>query len=338
MMLLLSSAALIGLALQPGTAHAAGFQAKTMRDPLSTREVERGLVLGKGWLEFGLGGDYKIANGYWDADGEAVDFDHASFLYTTQRLTVRYGVARRGELFWHMPTHFVRLQNDALGTDTARWGIGDPVFGYKWEAFRSMAPATSVIAYGWYKAPAGNEAPGNYVGGPTTFTNFVLSTGTPDIDLGVQGKRQVGPASVRLGLGYTYRFSNLSQWVSETEYNQFATRIKPGNVAHGELELMVQAGPVALRGIAAALSRDVTRLGATSEGFFRVSENLEAVEGSDGIELDVIPGAVINITRGVDIDLAVNIPVMGEDLLFFPVEDLTPTRGNTYSATFEFRY
>ena len=42
---------------------AAGFEAKTMRDTFSAREVERGLILGKGWLEFGLGTDIKQAQG-----------------------------------------------------------------------------------------------------------------------------------------------------------------------------------------------------------------------------------------------------------------------------------
>ena len=32
-------------------AQAGGFEPKTMRDPLSKRAIERGLVLGKGWVE-----------------------------------------------------------------------------------------------------------------------------------------------------------------------------------------------------------------------------------------------------------------------------------------------
>ena len=53
-----------------GKAFAAGFEAKTMRDALSSREVERPLVLGKGWMEAALGFDMKNADGYWGEDGE----------------------------------------------------------------------------------------------------------------------------------------------------------------------------------------------------------------------------------------------------------------------------
>mgnify|MGYP001375387496 CR=1 FL=1 len=58
-----------------GVAEAGGFEAKTMRDSLSTREVERPLVIGKGWLEASLGYAHKTSDGYWDDEGEAVGCD-----------------------------------------------------------------------------------------------------------------------------------------------------------------------------------------------------------------------------------------------------------------------
>ena len=79
-------------------AHAAGFQAKTMRETLSARENERGLLLGKGWLEFGLGTDVKRADGYWSSDGEAVDFEDAVWTWSTQRINIRSGLTKRSEL------------------------------------------------------------------------------------------------------------------------------------------------------------------------------------------------------------------------------------------------
>jgi hypothetical protein len=47
---------------------------------------------------------------------------------------------------------------------------------------------------------------------------------------------------------------------------------------------------------------------------------------------------VFNLTRGFDIDLGVSVPVVGEDLQFFPIEDIHPTRGVTYSGTLEARF
>jgi hypothetical protein len=319
-------------------ANAAGFQVKTMRDTLPTREVERGLVNGKGWLEFGLGYDYKVATQYWDADGEAQDFENATWLYTTQRLDIRYGVARRAEFYWTMRTHYVRLQNDLYGTDEQKLGFGDPNFGYRWEAFRSLAPITSVVLYADYKAPFANESPGNYVGMPNSFGTFVMTTGTPDGTLGVRAKRQFGPAAITLGAAYVHRFGGVVMYLVETSENQFNARIKPGEAVVLDGDLLVQLGPVALHGTAVYEQHGEVRIGTSAGGIFP-NRDLEPVVGSDGWSLDVVPGVVINASRGVDIDLKAAIPIQGEDsLLFFPIEDLSETLGNTYSATLKLRY
>ena len=140
----------LGLAFIGSSAFAAGFQAKTMRDPFANREVDRGLVLGKGWAQIDLGSDFKPAVGYWDSAGEPVDFENANWLYSTQRVSARYGITRRGEMYWTFKTHYVSLTNEALGTDIDQFGIGDPEFGYKLEVFRTLTPMTSVIVYGNY--------------------------------------------------------------------------------------------------------------------------------------------------------------------------------------------
>jgi len=334
---LLSLTLTLGATLLGGVAQAAGFQAKTMRESLSAREVERPLILGKGWLEFGLGTDLKLANGEWDADGNRVSWDDASWMYSTQRLGLRYGITRRGELYWTIKTHFVRLQNDALSTDISQFGLGDPSFGYKYELFRSLAPLSSVIVYGDYKGPAANESPGNYVGGPYSFSSVILTTGTPDARIGLRGKRQIGPLAGELGFAYTRRLSQVVQYVVETELYQGSGRIKPGDLTTIDGSLTVQAGPVALNAGAIFVVRDETRIGPTAEGIF-LGRDLEAVEGSGGWTLDAPVGATFNLTRGVDLVGAVNIPLRGEDLAFFPIEDIHPTYGPTYSGTVEFRY
>ena len=328
----------LGLALLADTAHAAAFQPKTMRDPLSAREVERGLILGKGWLEFAVGVDYKKADGYWDQDGVAADFTDASFLYTTERVGIRYGIARRAELFWNVPAHFVQLTNATLGTDTAQWGLGDPSFGVRTELYRSSAPLTSIVAVFSYKAPAANEAPGNYIGGPSTFDSFVMTTGTPDGSVAIQAKRQFGPAAVTAGGAYVHRFGGLVQYIIETEQNQFQGRIKPGDLVILDADVLLQLGPVAPHGGVVYTSTDTTAIGTTADGVFHQNDNLVDVANSDGWAVDAKLGAILNLTRGLDLDFGVGLPLRGEDLLFFPIEDLSPTRGTTYSGTLEFRY
>ena len=119
-----------------GDAFAGGFEAKTMRDALSAREVERPLVIGKGWLELNLGYDVKNSSGFWDADGKAQDFTDAQWLYSTQRATLRYGISKRAEFWWVLPTHYARITNTNLDTNTDRYGMGDPSFGYRLEYTR----------------------------------------------------------------------------------------------------------------------------------------------------------------------------------------------------------
>lgn len=327
----------LGMALLSGSALAGGFEAKTMRAPYSSRAVERGLVLGKGWVEISLSNELKRADGYWNNAGNAVNFRDASWMYSTQSIHGRYGITQRGELFWMAETHYVQLTNDALGTDIQQFGVGDPEFGYTFEVFRSLAPLTSVVTYGKYKAPLGNESPGNYIGGPNTFSAVVMTTGTPDVTVGAAAKRQFGPAAATIDAGYVYRMSGLPMYAIETDNNQFQVRVKPGNIVRLRGELQLQLGPVALMGAGTYQQRDATRIGNTSPGLLP-SRNLEAVENSDGWSFDADAGATVHVTRGVDLAYTATIPVRGEDFMFFPIEDIHPTRGTTHFGAFIFRY
>lgn len=333
---LLPAVPLALLLLPSSPAEAGGFEAKTMRAPLSSREVERPLIIGKGWLEFGLGADVKQAKGYWGPDGEPLEFDSATWLYTTESLTLRYGIARRAELYWHMPVHYLKLEND-LGANQQGVYIGDPRFGWNFEVYRTDAPLTSVITRVEMKVPAGNEVPGSYIAGPATFTNFITTTGTADLLVGLEGKRQFGIFGVQAGTHYTYRFSGLASYLIETENNQFNARIKPGWIVDADVDGMLQLGPVALIAGGWFLNRDETRIGTTSPGLFP-DQNLQPVAESGGWAAGVHGGATLNATRNVDLVLDAELPLRGEDFMFFPIEDLHPTRGVTWSADLEFRF
>ena len=325
------------LAIPTGRAIAGAWEAKTMRQPLPAREVERSLILAKGWLQFDLGVDWKVATGYWTPDGEAADFDYARWTYTTERIGIEYGITRRSELDFTLPVHYLRLENETLGTDIQDFGFGDPSFTYKYEVLRRATPLTSVIVYAHVKMPAGNESPGEYIGGPNAISKFVMTSGTFDYTLAAAAKQQAGPVALRLEGGYTYRQSAVVQYLVEVEQYQFSGRIKPGNVVFGDAGLTIQAGPVALDGAAVARVRGETRIGTTGEGQGGNSQ-LDAVAGSDGWSLDGVASLLVQPTRGIDLIGAVGIPLRGEDLQFFPIEDIHPTRGLTYSGTLELRF
>jgi len=327
----------LGMGSFVSDAAAAGFEAKTMRDPLSVREVERGLIIGRGWLEFGFNSSVKQADGYWNADGEAVDFESAEWLYSTHSLDIRYGISRRAELRWRQPVHYMRLGNELLGTDTSQVSLGDPSFGYSLELLRSAEPLTSWVVYTDYTGPGGTESPGSYLGGPMNVSHFVVSTGTPAIDVGTAVKTQMGPLALQAGVGFTNRFSAVVQYAIEITEYQFGGRVKPGNIVHMDGGAMLQAGPVALGGSVLFQAREATKVGTTA-GTLTGNKNLVAIDGSDGWSLDANVGAVANLTRGVDITAAYSIPLRGEDLQFFPLEAIHPTRGNTVSVGLELRY
>ena len=114
---------LIGGLLLSSNALAGGFEGKTMRDPFSNRSVERGLVLGKGWFQIGVGSTYKLSTGEWSANGEQVDWASTAWTHTTQHFDFRYGLTRNVELTWKVKSHYVALTNSDLGTDMSQYNV-----------------------------------------------------------------------------------------------------------------------------------------------------------------------------------------------------------------------
>ena len=215
--------------------------------------------------------------------------------------------------------------------------MGDPILGYKYEMYRTIKPLTSMAFYANYKAPLANEAPGNYVGGPNTFSSFVFTTGTPDVSAGVQLKKGFGPAAVTFDVGYKYRFAGLTLYAIETNLNQFMMRVKPGDVASAKLNVDLQLGPAFLGASALFQHRGAVKIGNTALGI-DPNKSLADIEGSDGWSLDAGATAGISIGHRFDILGSVSMPLRGEDLQFFPLEDIHPTYGNTYSATMRYRF
>lgn len=310
---------------------------KTMRAPLPSTEVERPLNLPKGWLEFGFGAQRKLGVGSWTAEGEKDLFDSTQWTYDTARFDVRYGMSKRVEIWWSVPFHQAHLTNDLQGTDIKDASVGDAWFGYRLNLSRTDSPLTDVVFEAAYKGPMGQEAPGSYLGGPLNVTSFVFTTGTPDLKMGFGAKRQFGPVALSGHAGYTRRFSNVVQYLVELNETQFSGRIKPGDVIYADVGVTAQAGPVGILVQPELNQRFTTRIGTTSPGI-SPSTYLYDVVGSDGTAMDLRLQGTVRVTGGMDINLMALLPMMGEDLQFFPLEDIHPTYGNTYGASLELRY
>ena len=62
------------------------------------------------------------------------------------------------------------------------------------------------------------------------------------------------------------------------------------------------------------------------------------MSGSNGVALDVEARLQFQVNRNLDLEIYTVQPVMGEDLQFFPLEDIHPTLGPTFGGTVEVRY
>lgn len=321
----------------PSVAEATAWQSKTMQSPLAAREVGRSLMLPKGWMEMTLSADVKLASGYWDSEGNAVDFESASWLYTTERIGFRYGFSPTSEIYLSVPMHYMSLTHDAYGTDTSSFHLGDPNFGAVFALFEQDAPHTSVVFRVDLKSPAGNESPGSTIAGPSTLRDFVTTTGSHDLTAEFGAKRQFGSFALEGNFGFVNRFSGLVQWLVQAEEGQGAGRFKPGNRVYGGLGGIAQLGPVALKAGGRMMVQGDAKAGTTSGGLTPDGQ-LKPIAGSSGTYVDVDTALVAHFNRNFDLELGASIPLMGEDLMFFPLEDLHPTVGNTYTVALKARY
>ncbi len=315
------------------------FGPKSSREVFPKREIERPLDMPRAWSEFSLAQDFKIATGSWTPEGTVEPFEDARWIYRTTTIAWRYGLSRRSEMGWVVPIHLATLRNDALGTNTTNGSVGDIRFRYLYQLYEDTdGPLTSAVFEGEVKGPTGRETPGTYAGGPNQVSSFIFTTGSWDVYLGLAGKQQLGPGALTLRLGYQRRISGLVQYVVETNQNQFVGRIKPGDRFIADLEGRVQLGPVSLAARPVFMLRDRTRLGVTADNWFNPGANLDPVAGSGGWSLDIHGELTVMLSRGVDLHARMTLPLRGEDLQFFPIEDIHPTYGPTFGGAAEVRF
>lgn len=118
-------------------------QPKRSRAPFSALEVERSLVLPKGWFEIAL--VHLSGRGEMDtADGLS-----GSWAVHGQELSARVGLARRLELFAALPVHEVPGEGV----------MGDASFGGRWELAGTDLPSTSLAVELGFGGASGRNPP-----------------------------------------------------------------------------------------------------------------------------------------------------------------------------------
>ncbi|MEE2750557.1 MAG: hypothetical protein VX519_03940, partial [Myxococcota bacterium] len=214
--------------------------------------------------------------------------------------------------------------------------------GTRFNLLRKETPGFSLAGVVELKSPGGNESPGSFIGGPATFQSFVTTTGGHDLRFGVDAKKEVQPSRLAIlgGVGWVHRFSGLVQYVVETDQRQFSGRLKAGDRLYAAGRVLVQAGPAAFYAGPRVEGHSAVKMGTTSGGSLSLSpdRNLLPVEGSEGWSADADLGVFLHVSRHVELTAGASIPIRGEDLMFFPLEDIHPTRGVTYSGALQFHY
>lgn len=301
-----------------------------VRVPVAAAEVDRPLVLGKGWLEASVGVDFKRATGAWTTEGEAVEWDDATWTHTTERVSARYGVSRDVELYASLPFHYVELRTSAVDNPAA-FGLGEPVLGARYQFFTRQIPTSSVLFDVKAKVPTSSGSAGTYIG-QDPMAGFAMSTGQADLALAVRGKQQLGPFAATASLAFVQRFASIDALAVYVGEQRMDGRFKPGNEVEVTLSPMLQLGPMALRG-------DFVYRQWFPAAVLGPSGGAEAtlVPDSDGWGVDAGGGLIVHAARAVDLELSVRVPVRGESLAFFPLESLSPTRGATYAGAVRLR-
>lgn len=330
---------LIAALAVPGSARAGMGDAKTSRIAYPAREVERPPLLPRGWYELTFAYEQHLGWGAWTSDGKRDPFEHAKWSTYSETATFRFGISRRAELWWEVSFEQARLDSDAWPQDSALtdWSLGDPRFGWRIALLQAEAPQATVALDLWYKGPAGEESGGTYIGGPLNVSAITFTTGTPDAYVGALAKKQFGPIALTAHLGYMRRFSGVVQYLVETSELQFAGRIKPGDQIRADAGAMVQLGPIWIGAAPYFTYRMATKVGTTSPGV-SPARRLKAVADSSGYALDVRGDLGIKLMRGLDVNGWFVYPLMGQDLQFFPLEELQPTMGPTFGGAAEVRF
>jgi len=318
-------------------AFGSGFEPKTMQMAFPLWSIQRGLVLTKGWVEVTAAASVKESTGHWDVQGKPVDFDATSMLHSTQSFGVRYGIGHHTELTWSATSNYAEWGDSNTGTNVTHLGLGDMRFGVVYELFRQLAPMLSVATYAEYKVPGGNESPGDASEGIDRFSYIVTTTGTPDVTLGAGLKREWGIAAITGDAGYVWRLPGTPLYAVDPTNPMGNGWVKPGDEVRLTARFDLQVSRIQISCGIDYVHRSHFRMGEGTNPD-HPSWTLPVIEGTEGWTVDGMAGITVNITQKWDIFTSYASPIKGQGLYFFPLDDVSPTRGETVSGAIVFRY
>lgn len=266
------------------TADAGVFTQKTMQDPWPERQIQRPMVLPKGWTETSLGYDHKFTR--WTVDSTRTWHrlqNDARWDHGRLNLTLAHGFSRQIMLWVNLPI-FVhsRLQSD-LGTDIRAGGFGDASAGLRVQPWH--LPMWSMAFEIDLKTPSGSEWPGNYQGGAAATSTFLLGTGITNVGINARFRLHTNRwYGADLELGGRLKLPAVVGYVVED--GGFGNGwLDPGDELWMHVAANGQLGSDVSFGADFWLSaRGRYRMGTSGPGAFRT--NLSTIAGSSGVFTD----------------------------------------------------
>ncbi|MEZ4317916.1 MAG: hypothetical protein R3F61_10450 [Myxococcota bacterium] len=293
----------------------AGFGVRSSREPLPSRENERSIVLPKGWTELEVGVDHSVAAAAWSSRGRSVPLD-VPWRTDTVQVGVRYGVAPGWELFGSLP--WTRATGYVLQT-----GFGTGEIGGRFALHRNEAPFGSVGLEVAGRVPVGFDGGSLEVPG-----RVPLTTGTGDLRMAVDARRGMDGLLFLTRVEAVHRFAGRVGWRDG--------RVKPGDQGSVDVEVLVQAGPLALGPGARAVGRLAVR--AADPGPGGSEGALQRVDGSAGASVDVGGRALLHLTRGVELEGRLRWSVVGEDDTFVRLDEVHPAKARVAGLSARVRW
>jgi len=197
-----------------GLAQAGPFTHKTTQGEAPPTQVQRGLVMPRGWLELGLGAERKNSEHHRTQSG-ARQSHAGQWRYSQLWVEVRQGFSRRVTLYGAIPWVMAEL-SPAGGTVTRTVAMGDARVGLVAEPWTwDDAGAGFQLDL---KAPSGVEWPGNVASGPDQTSSFLTGTGITNVGAHLLGRATVADRlGLRLSAGYVAKLPGVVGYVVQDD-------------------------------------------------------------------------------------------------------------------------
>ncbi len=349
----------VGFLLIALPASADMFQHHTGQAEIEQKIVERPLVVGKGWVEMGIGFDWKhSASEFLPGDSAAMvgftpgkHFDRfsndARFDQRRFALDFRWGFTKGTDVYLHVPLVWNQLRNSNAGADgeavnVNTFALGDMDMGLLIQWLRKVDPAgkfnSSLGSHLHIKAPTGLESPGSYIPSPGLITVMPTGTGQYNFGADIEFKQQLDFVAIDVRAGYTWRTTGIAQYLIEDDQHQFALRIDPGDGVYWSAIVMFQMARFLTLAVGADFEyRFATKIGPASRSLAACKE-CDPVEGSNGLYVNGVGTLSITPNRNFQVDVRFAYTLGGRPSYLIPLEDVTPTRGWTAGGSVMYRF